>query len=94
MPYNDCRDAADAVLPGDCTQAEINKHLDGNIEVDEEKAVELARNELHNHMDNVVVMYDPVPCEDQSCEIDSDGQVCVKFEFTVWVDYPLTEVQQ
>ena len=78
-------------LPLGCTETAISDHLENPVEVDEERAIELASKELHAHMDNVVEMYDPTASEDQSLELDSDGQVAVKFEFTVYVDYVAPE---
>ena len=75
-------------LHSDCTQSEIDQALDGGdpMEVDEDEVVQLAYEELDDNQDRVVEMYDPVAADDQDFTIDKDGQVGVKFEFTVWVN--------
>lgn len=80
----------DPKLPGGVTGAEIDKHLDGGdpVDVDEDTAIELAWAEFDSKKNRAVYYFDPQPCEDQNLELDKDGQVGVKFEFTVWVDYP------
>ena len=79
----------DPKLPGGVTGAEIDEHLDGGDppEIDEKATMKAARKVFKSHADNIIGYHDPqaLHISEQDFTIDDDGDIAIKFEFTIWV---------
>ena len=78
----------DPNLPAGTTQQDLDEHYGEPITIDNDKVIELAYAELDRNANRALYYYRPEPIADQAFDIDNDGQIAVKFEFVVYVNYP------
>ena len=81
----------DSRLPAGCTDAEISRHAGPDIDVDQDHARDLACEELDNQKHRALAFLAADVAEDQTFDVDKDGQMAVKYEFTLYVDYVAPE---